>query len=599
MNDRLFSTQAGSFGDQIMRYFLSIALLLLSFDVLSKDVSPSAQSHFQQKCAEIDLLNESANKAYTQSNYLDARKWSEEARVMAEKINYAKGCEEANLTLAEVHYDSMDLNLSMSYFQKVLELKEARGDQKGISYCLNNIGLLYRKMSNYEEAMKYHFMSLKIADEINDLERIASATNNIGYIYDTLENYSRALEYHFRSLECGQALGDQVSVAKTYGNIGVIFRKQGEFEQALDYYNKALIIYENDPYGQATILNNISNAHMAMNQLDNALRYGERALNLAEDLNDEDLKGYTLSSIGDIFLKKDELERALAFQKDALELTTDNELLKHIYKSIILIYGKLDDDTNLIKHHKLYLEAENHMLAARANKRTRDILINYETEKQQRDTEILDKSRQIKELMLYLQVAGYLILILFIFHLYSRYRNKVKLARKLDMMARIDPLTRLPNRRDMLERIETEVCRIERAQNSFTIVMSDIDNFKKINDTYGHDTGDMVLKKVTAIMREVIRKQDVVSRWGGEEFLFLLPDTDQQGGVLIAEKVRQLINGHKFVVSDGDLKVSVTSGVCEYQLGMVIQSCIQQADEALYRGKKAGKNQVITCEERH
>jgi diguanylate cyclase (GGDEF)-like protein len=102
--------------------------------------------------------------------------------------------------------------------------------------------------------------------------------------------------------------------------------------------------------------------------------------------------------------------------------------------------------------------------------------------------------------------------------------------------SRTDPLTKLSNRRDMLEKIEFERIRFERSKRPFVFILCDIDKFKNFNDEYGHKTGDFVLVSIAKLMLETMRKQDQVCRWGGEEFLLLLPETEFEGGGILAEK---------------------------------------------------------------
>ena len=105
--------------------------------------------------------------------------------------------------------------------------------------------------------------------------------------------------------------------------------------------------------------------------------------------------------------------------------------------------------------------------------------------------------------------------------------------KQLEFAAKTDPLTQLPNRRDMLGRIEYEKIRFERSHQPFTLALCDIDDFKRINDTFGHDCGDVILVTITRMMRSTIRKQDHLARWGGEEFLFVFPETDLGGARVV------------------------------------------------------------------
>jgi diguanylate cyclase len=164
--------------------------------------------------------------------------------------------------------------------------------------------------------------------------------------------------------------------------------------------------------------------------------------------------------------------------------------------------------------------------------------------------------------------------------------------KKLTGLATTDPVTNLVNRRTMMTRIEQEKERMERGGKPFTLIMIDVDNFKQVNDEYGHDGGDFVLVNLAEMINLSLRKQDVIARWGGDEFLMLLPETELEGGRVVAEKIRSRIIRSPFVYREMDIPVTVTFGVglCDSNVG--IGSCIRKADQALYQGKQAGKNRV-------
>lgn len=171
---------------------------------------------------------------------------------------------------------------------------------------------------------------------------------------------------------------------------------------------------------------------------------------------------------------------------------------------------------------------------------------------------------------------------------------EIQLAKqKLEGLARTDPLTHLLNRRGMEERIRYEIQRFKRYQKPFSVIISDIDNFKNVNDTWGHDCGDFVLKSVAELMGNIARKIDIVCRWGGEEFLLLLPETELEGGVTLAEKIKDLISITPYQFNDIDLQFSMTFGVSIFDGTKNVDDVIKEADEALYYGKNHGKNQVV------
>jgi diguanylate cyclase (GGDEF)-like protein len=168
---------------------------------------------------------------------------------------------------------------------------------------------------------------------------------------------------------------------------------------------------------------------------------------------------------------------------------------------------------------------------------------------------------------------------------------------EIKILATTDPLTKLPNRRSMMVELENATIRFKRNSTPFTIAISDIDNFKLFNDKYGHDHGDFVLTSVAETMRSTIREQDFLARWGGEEFLFVFPDTNSDGGKIIAEKIRKGISSSNYRCKDLKLSVTMTFGLCVFcDPAMDLETCINSADAALYRGKASGKNCVILAE---
>lgn len=163
---------------------------------------------------------------------------------------------------------------------------------------------------------------------------------------------------------------------------------------------------------------------------------------------------------------------------------------------------------------------------------------------------------------------------------------------KLELLSQTDFLTNLYNRRYILGKMEDETRRYTRTKKNFAIIMGDIDNFKVINDTYGHDCGDLILKEVASILQTLARATDCVSRWGGEEFLLLVTETEMEGAINLAERFRQAIAEKEFEYQEIRLKMTMTFGVAVYNEGMDIDAVIKNADVAVYRGKDGGRDRV-------
>lgn len=153
-----------------------------------------------------------------------------------------------------------------------------------------------------------------------------------------------------------------------------------------------------------------------------------------------------------------------------------------------------------------------------------------------------------------------------------------------------DQLTGLYNRQFITGAYENELGRARRYNRTLAVVLIDIDYFKKVNDIYGHDVGDAVLKKLAVLLRFNIRKCDILARWGGEEFLLLIPETDQNGSKIMTEKLRAIVEKALFPVAD---KITVSMGVALNKPTDTTASLLKMADNALYLAKKQGRNQVV------
>jgi len=176
----------------------------------------------------------------------------------------------------------------------------------------------------------------------------------------------------------------------------------------------------------------------------------------------------------------------------------------------------------------------------------------------------------------------------------QRTNELAKANEKLDELAHKDMLTGLPNRRGMMSYIEESVA-LHRYQNTpFCLLIIDFDKFKNLNDTLGHEAGDQALSEGSALMRKILRDQDHVARWGGEEFLILLPGTPVKGAKILAHKIKD--NLRETLTETIGIKVSVTIGVAEFEEMDTLDSCLNRADKALYIGKEGGRDKVVMAE---
>jgi diguanylate cyclase (GGDEF)-like protein len=169
---------------------------------------------------------------------------------------------------------------------------------------------------------------------------------------------------------------------------------------------------------------------------------------------------------------------------------------------------------------------------------------------------------------------------------------------KLEQQAVIDPLTQIGNRRAFNKAMDREFNRYSRYKKPLSLISFDLDHFKRVNDTYGHAAGDKVLSEVAATVKSELREEDIFARVGGEEFAVLLPETDENEALTVAEKIRDLIEGLEVHYESHAISLTATVGLVSVSEQVVDQEhLLQIADRALYKGKTNGRNQVVLADE--
>jgi diguanylate cyclase len=169
-----------------------------------------------------------------------------------------------------------------------------------------------------------------------------------------------------------------------------------------------------------------------------------------------------------------------------------------------------------------------------------------------------------------------------------------KRAKVLEEETLLDPLTGVNNRRAYEKRIQEEFARFERREGIFSILMIDIDNFKSVNDHYGHWAGDRCLEELTKLINRILRGTDFLARYGGEEFIIILPGTDEQGICIVAERLRELVKRARFLCQDEEIPLTVSVGGTPVKPSDEnVETIFKRVDSALYEAKRTGRNRSV------
>jgi diguanylate cyclase (GGDEF)-like protein len=167
--------------------------------------------------------------------------------------------------------------------------------------------------------------------------------------------------------------------------------------------------------------------------------------------------------------------------------------------------------------------------------------------------------------------------------------ERKRIEQKLRELSEIDPLTAIYNRRKLFERLGFEVEKAKRYGRPLSLLMFDLDHFKRVNDKFGHNIGDAVLKTTANIVSGVIRNADIFARYGGEEFIIVSPETDITGAAALAEKIRSAVEQCLYPIAG---RITVSLGVAELSCNETDAVLVKRADEALYAAKRRGRNRM-------
>ncbi|MDX1443461.1 MAG: diguanylate cyclase [Gammaproteobacteria bacterium] len=175
--------------------------------------------------------------------------------------------------------------------------------------------------------------------------------------------------------------------------------------------------------------------------------------------------------------------------------------------------------------------------------------------------------------------------------------GEVRRENRLRKLAKTEELTELLNRRAFHKELRREVGRRKRYGSRLSLLMFDIDHFKDVNDNFGHAAGDSVLESIADLCRECFREQDTIGRIGGEEFAVILPETEHEGALQVAERFRQTVAQSAVILEEMSLRVTISIGVGTAEDGQDVDGLLQIADDAMYRAKESGRNRVVSASE--
>ncbi|MEE4304000.1 MAG: diguanylate cyclase [Wenzhouxiangella sp.] len=483
-------------------------------------------------------------------------------------------------------------------------------------------GVIYWELGAHDRALEQYLAALEASRVAGDIAGAARAAGNIGNLHNSMGNWEEARDYHRQALAGFEEIGWQEGVAGTLVNLGALsariaeaLEQAGESSEAvaeheanLEYNRRALALFEDigNPRGIAYAADNIARALIHLGRVEEALEFQRRSLELRREVGDTSGIVNSLLTGAEAMLGLDRPESALEMLDEAESIVPENNrgLLVEVLGLRTDAHERMGDFESAFRAQRRLISLNDAQAAEDLAARVEQLQQTFRAEQLEQElalqrarAEVSEQRARRQQLISTASIVSVLLLLLVLGLLYSRYRLGRRVSHTLDRAARTDPLTGLSNRRDMTEHIDRAILRRNEDNEPSSLIMADIDSFKRINDTLGHQVGDQVLVHVAELIGKQVRGVDVTARWGGEEFLILLPGTREEGARCVSENLRRVIGESPPQINGRSLSLTLTFGVTEIEPGANFNDLVKRVDDAMYAGKARGKNRVVSAGE--
>ncbi len=603
-----------------------------------ESVVAAADFHSRPAPERVDALNDLA----WELKFADARRahaLSRRAHALAEREAYERGLAHALRTSGACNYLLANYPEGLDEAEAALRLSERLGDESGRAHALTIAGNIHERTGSHGRALECHQQSFHIRQDLGDREGTSISLNNLGNVYTSFGEYATALNYYLRSLSLCESLGSVEGAGRASNNVGHVYLRLGEHEKALEHFQRALRTKREtgDRQNEGHVLLNIGQVYEAAGDAEAALGYYFESLERARAVGDRQAEAACLARLGNLFKSSGEYQNALEFYADSLKITEaagiryyeaearirmgetltalgetvaalehllraltvateldSTELVYRAHRALSEAYELGGELWRALAHYKEFHHTRERVYGEDTAKRIKHVTIRAEVERAEREAEIYRlRNVELAEAYRGLKLADEQKSNL----LEQLRRQAGELERQtveLERQTKEDALTGLYNRRHMDSQLAQEFARSRRFGRDLSVVMADLDDFKRINDEFSHAVGDEVLGRVADLLRGGCRQVDVVARYGGEEFVLLLVETPPEQARGLCEKLCAAVRDYDWRQVHPRLeRVRISLGLAGGGGHADARALLAAADAKLYEAKRAGKDR--TC----
>lgn len=624
---------------QIIKTILQIVLFtLFVFSTLVKAQTPTSLSEFneqltalednlsitpQDALAEAELLIAAAKENNWSKGYIEASTLKVETLLGLEQLQSTQQLilqllpltdsdelVEANvrLLLAQLQINHIQNRSTTDILENIYSKLTAITDPKMLGSIYSVLANQFFDKGQTEQAVTYHNLARKQFEQIDFKVGLASTLNGLANIYSSESEYKKAIEYLQEALEVMRELGNRFSESIVLFNLAHNYMAMEQYEQAQTAFSDSLTISNelNDIAGQAWTKKALGGLYESQENFEKALLYYDQSLSFfRENLDKRNIMNIQFGRVNSMIELKqvEDAEVELAELEEMIDELDeeDNEFSAGLKRQKAkLAAAKGDHKTAFELQTEVTKELQKiHEKSGRKN--LEELLVQYDMEKKENDNRLLQQENELKELKLQQQqregflwrlaMAFAVLVLILVGYLLQRIlvnRNHFQ------QMALKDHLTDAPNRRAILHFAERHFQLSRRNRQPFTLAILDLDFFKRINDSFGHDAGDEVLKAIAQAIKSSIRTQDSFGRYGGEEWLLVLNNANKEDVEVIFARIKENLASIRVDNIPDDYKITFSLGASQIQKGdMSLNSVIKRADECLYKAKEGGRDRYV------
>lgn len=491
-----------------------------------------------------------------------------------------------------------------------LEVAESLNDKKYIADGLINLGAVYYITEQYEKSMVMLNNALTIANSLDNEELKGSVNSELGILYAYMYQPEKSVKFYQASYEHYKKAGMDLYALNSLQNIAINHMEEGRYEQAIpllkEIVQSSAKLSNNEIVGGLYLSMSIAYAmkkepdtEIAYQYLTIAEQYMEGAQKHNAPLYFTLEKAYVLEAMG----RYDEALESLIVAEGFL---AKNNQTKNTFSHYNLIYLQSEIYYKTEKYQQAYEKQSQYLKRLFKDKqntnmeKVEELRLSYESQQADFKNKLLEQEQSVQIIQLnnmtyhesnlqLLIVFVSLVMLVLAWLLLKMVQGQKHLLR----VSQIDDLTGVINRRHLVELGEKMFVSTYFKQQDFSVLMIDVDNFKMINDNFGHKAGDKVLKKIAELSNQIMRKNDCFGRFGGEEFICLLPATSPKDAYDVAERIRLSIQ-EKIKLNKVAEQVTVSIGISSYKRENTesFTQLIKGADDKMYEAKRLGKNKV-------